>query len=206
MNYIYDIMLNFNDYYFEFYDWNKLDEITEIRKIPIFRVSSKTLYDIKKYSVRFDEKFIDRIKNKTEYFLGRTIKLQTSFLLTDGLDVIALKVGKKLQYSSLQIEEELDILEEINMIEIPIKYEKLSKIKVDDFKTRNQIIQEIEIKKMIKELIEENNISKIKYIYYECFNKKEEDISKIIERLNKSIEDKNMIMKLSKMNYSFNKG
>ena len=59
---------------------------------------------------------------------------------------------------------------------------------------------------MIKELIEENNISKIKYIYYECFNKKEEDISKIIERLNKSIEDKNMIMKLSKMNYSFNKG
>ena len=204
MNYIYDIMLNFNDYFFEFYDWNKLDEITEIRKIPIFRVSSKTLYDIKKYSVRFDEEFIDRIKNKTEYFLGRTIKLQTSFLLTDGLDVIALKVGKSLQYSSLQIEEELDILEEINMVEIPIKYEKLFLIKMDDFKTRNQIIKEKQVSQMIEKLIKENNISKIKYIYYECFNERENNIDKIINRLNKSLNDKNMILKLSKMSYSFN--
>ena len=127
MKYVYDIILNFNDNYFEFYDWNKKDEITEIRKIPIFKVSNQVLYEIKNYTVQFDDLFISKIKNKTEYFSGRIIKLETAFLITDGLDVIAIKIGKKLKYSSLQINEELDILEDLNMIETSISYKKNAK-------------------------------------------------------------------------------
>ena len=37
MKYIYDIVLNFNEEFFEFYDWNLNDEITHIKKIPIIK-------------------------------------------------------------------------------------------------------------------------------------------------------------------------
>jgi len=33
MTYIYDILLNFKDDLYEFYDWNKTDNIIHIRKI-----------------------------------------------------------------------------------------------------------------------------------------------------------------------------
>ena len=34
MNYIYDILLNFKNKLYDFYDWNINDDITHIRKIP----------------------------------------------------------------------------------------------------------------------------------------------------------------------------
>ena len=38
MTYIYDILLNFNEEYYEFYDWNKEDTIVHIKKIPIYKI------------------------------------------------------------------------------------------------------------------------------------------------------------------------
>ena len=46
MNYIYDIILNFQERIYDFYEWNKTDVITHIRKIPVFKISSKDLYNI----------------------------------------------------------------------------------------------------------------------------------------------------------------
>lgn len=183
MNYIYDILLNFNDNYFDFYDWNKLDNITEIRKIPIFKINSEDMYKIKNNYVIFDNEFKIKLKNKTEYFVGRSIKLMSAFLLTDGIDVIGIKLGNNVLYSSLQIDEELDILEELNINTTHIKYDIIKDKKIDAFKTRYQIEQEKVIKDKIKDILKENNIPKIKYIYYECFNKKENDIEVIKNNL-----------------------
>ena len=111
MDYIYDISLNFNDEYFDFYEWNKDDKIINIRKIPIFKVNNKTFYDFRMNKVLIDKEFLKLINNHTEYFFNKTIKLMTAFLLTDGLDIIALKIDKNMKYSSLLVNEELDILE-----------------------------------------------------------------------------------------------
>ena len=51
MNYIYDIILNFQERIYDFYEWNKTDVITHIRKIPVFKISSKDLYNIENYNV-----------------------------------------------------------------------------------------------------------------------------------------------------------
>ena len=34
MEYIYDIVLNFNDCYYEFYEWKSTDKIINIKRIP----------------------------------------------------------------------------------------------------------------------------------------------------------------------------
>lgn len=188
MNYIYDILLNFNDNYFDFYDWNKSDNITEVKKIPIFKITSEDMYKIKNNYVIFDNEFKSKIKNKTEYFIGRSIKLMSAFLLTDGIDVIGIKLGNNVLYSSLQIDEELDILEELNIDNTNIKYDVVNKRQIDYFKTRYQIEQEKVVKNKLKDILKENNISKIKYIYYECFNKKENDIE-IIKNNLKSVSN-----------------
>ena len=47
MNYIYDILLNFNDIYYDFYEWNISDNIEHIRKIPLFKISIKDMITIK---------------------------------------------------------------------------------------------------------------------------------------------------------------
>ena len=47
MNYIYDLLLNFNENIYEFYDWNKTDNIKHIKKIPIFKIDSKKNETIK---------------------------------------------------------------------------------------------------------------------------------------------------------------
>ena len=46
MNFIYDILLNFNNEYYEFYDWNNDDKLTHIRKMPIFKISDDALKNI----------------------------------------------------------------------------------------------------------------------------------------------------------------
>ena len=41
MKYIYDIELNFNNKYYEFYEWEKKDNITHINKIPYYKITNR---------------------------------------------------------------------------------------------------------------------------------------------------------------------
>ena len=43
MNYIYDIVLNFNKEYYSFYEWNRKDNIINVKKIPLFLVDNECL-------------------------------------------------------------------------------------------------------------------------------------------------------------------
>ena len=114
MSYIYDILLNFNTKYYDFFEWNKNDEITHIKKIPIFKTASEDFLKIKLNTVKFSENLLNLIENKTEIFKKNyTSKLKYSFLLSDGKDVFALKLNKEgltTQKSSLLIEESEDII------------------------------------------------------------------------------------------------
>ena len=37
MEYVYDIVLNFMDKYYDYYEWKKKDRIINIKKIPLFK-------------------------------------------------------------------------------------------------------------------------------------------------------------------------
>jgi len=200
MNYIYDILVNFNETLYDFYDWNSNDDIKHIRKIPIFKIKSTDFYDIKNNKVVFSNEFLDEIKNKTEIFKNRkTDNLKYSFLVSDGLEVLALNIEKKIMYSRLLIDEEVEILDIcIRLDEVNIPYKIVETLYIDEFKTRKQISVEKSVRKELKKIINEKNIEKLKYIYYECFNKKINSVDKIIIDFNKELSNE-IITKINKI-------
>ena len=174
MNYIYDILVNFNKELYDFYDWNKNDNIKHLKKIPIFKIGSNKLYDIKNNIVEFDKEFLSRIENKTEEFSNRKTKnIKYACIFTDGLDTLVVNIRGELYYSTLLIDEEIEILNMSNRLELTnISYIILNNNSKNFFKTRNQLELENYIKREFKKIADEKNIDELKYLYYECFNNK----------------------------------
>lgn len=190
MTYIYDILLNFKEELIDFYDWNKNDNIIHIRKIPILKIKTKDLYNIKNNNIKFNIDLLEIVKNKTEVFTPKLIKkIEYMFLLSDGNSVLGImKKDKKIKKSSLLIDEEVDTLEDIKIIDyIDIEYKIIEKENINELRTRKQK----EIEKFIKRELNKikNEEDKLKYIYYECFNKKEDNIEKIIYKIIENISD-----------------
>ena len=90
MDYIYDIVLNFQNNYYDFYEWQKEDKIINIKKIPIYKISTKEYIDIKNYQTIIEKNTIPK-QNKM-------------FLLTNGIEAMGIiidnsgKVLKKVVY------------------------------------------------------------------------------------------------------------
>ena len=42
MNFIYDIVLNFNKEYYYFFEWSRKDNVINIKKIPFFLIDYQT--------------------------------------------------------------------------------------------------------------------------------------------------------------------
>ncbi len=202
MNYVYDLVLNFKEPLYEFYEWNKTDDLTRVRRIPIFRIKSDDLENISKNYVKFDQTLLNSCKNKCELINGKKKTLEYAFLLTDTDEVLAVNIkNDQMLVSKLFIEEELDVIERSIMYKTTdIKYEIL---KIRDnviFKTRKEIEMEKYIKKEVEKL-ENASIDKLKYIYYECFDDEEEDRDKIIKKINYEID--NNFNNISKKLYTF---
>ena len=68
MTYIYDILLNFNNDFYEFYEWEKTDYITHIKKIPIYKVNTNLIDDLLTKKIVIDSPITYEIMNKTEVF------------------------------------------------------------------------------------------------------------------------------------------
>ena len=74
MNYIYDIVLNFNKEYYNFFEWNKRDNIVNVKKIPLYvmaitiYVMAITIYVMPRYVVRYNSigYYYSSIQIKTE--------------------------------------------------------------------------------------------------------------------------------------------
>lgn len=191
MNYIYDILLNFHDTLYDFYDWNLNDNIINVRKIPLFKIKSNQLKEIKENCIRFDLEFLKKILNRTELFSSKDIKhIEYCFLLCDGSEAIAILVkNNTIQKSHLLVDEELEVLEVVTRLkEEEVPYYVLKRDKCVGFKTRKE--QEIEkmIRKNLKKLKEDNALDLLKYIYYECFNEKEVSKEKMLLRFEYTLE------------------
>ena len=57
MNFIYDIVLNFNKEYYYFFEWSKNDNIVNVKKIPLFLVSKETYNNMKCNIVTVSDSF-----------------------------------------------------------------------------------------------------------------------------------------------------
>lgn len=191
MNYIYDILVNFNEKeVYDFYEWEKTDNIEHLRRIPIFKVNTSTLKDLKKNRVKISNDFLLRLKNKTEIFCNKLIQfIEYASIFTDGSDLVVTefsKEGEQILKSSMLLDEALDALDESDfMNETSIEYKVIEKLNYDEFKTRNERKIFDYIKKELNNLIKSKNYDKLKYLYFEWYNKKEKNINKIIEELNK---------------------
>lgn len=190
MNYVYDVLLNFNKEMYEFYDWNLDDYISHIRKILVFRVDNKTMRDLVNNSIVVDSDFLLKISNRTEMFTKQNVKIiNYAALFTNGSFVIGIKFDKNgeiIGRSKLLIDEELDILDSaLDMNEYNLKYNLIVDNKNVSFKTRKEILIEKYILKKLNEV--ENNKEMLKYLYYECFNEKNNDFRKMLLKLNKSL-------------------
>lgn len=213
MNYIYDIFVNLQKDDYDFYDWNKEDKLTHIRKIPLFKISSELLKQIINYDFAINEDFIKKIVNRTEVFSNKSIKLvKYMCLFSDGLEIVAIKFnnnGKKDKISRLLLDEKEDTLDITGDIEeTKIKLELIKQNKNYSFMTRN----EKEMYNYIQKEMQIKNYEKLKYTYFECFNTYEDDYNKIIKSLKNIIDSKwNVyhkrifeILKLSSINKSKN--
>ena len=177
MEYIYDIVLNFKDRYYEFYEWKKKDKIINIKKIPIYKIKNKDYLNIKNNEVLINKKTLPK---QNKMFLLASNKEIMGVLLNNN--------GKVIKKSSLICEEADDIMEDISEIKtINILYEikkvnknpYLSRIDEDKIKYINNYFKKINIKK--DEYL-------LKYLYYEVFSKTEDNVNIVHKELLKLLK------------------
>ena len=173
MNYIYDVVLNFNDYkdVYDFYEWEKSDNYTYVEKIPIFVVNSFQMEEILFSRIKISNTLLSSISNKT--ILENGI-ISYSFLVTNREKVIGLKFnnnGELVEVSNLLLDEEDAVIEEVDDFDIDyLDYEIIDIVSNNLFLTRkdrfirNYLLKEIDI------LYKNNNYDEINYLYYEIFN------------------------------------
>lgn len=180
MNYIYDIVLDFNRLYYDFYEWKDSDEFLNIKKIPAFRISEKDYVNLKYNDVIIDGDFVDSIKDKCLLFSKDSI---ISCLISDGREVMGILLNDKgniLGRSSLIFDEEDEILLEIESYEeCEIKYKTVSECSNKIYS--RCISDKFEYLKCF--FNSNNNIGIYKYIYYDLYEKDEDDIDKIKSHL-----------------------
>jgi len=173
MNYIYDIALNFQKIYCEFFEWKRSDKIITIRKIPIYRVKSKDYMNLKNNDVVLDNSFMNMLNSD----LGSISK--KICLVSDGNVAMGLLFsdnGKVLKRSSLFFDEEDEVCNyAMEFDEINISYIKNNKI----WNTKGLRIFRERRNFLLNFFSNINDDMIWKYLYYECFGNDIEDIDKI---------------------------
>lgn len=200
MNIVYDLFLNFEEIAFDFFEWNKQDTIDHIKKIPLFRVSTKTLQDFVYKSIQVEEVFLKEIYNMTEkYDLGR---LEYACLFSDGKASIALefaKDGTSMYKSHLLLEDEEEVAKYVfNEKETTISYKVLSKEESKIFFTRKERKIRNLIEREIIKTYQNQEKSKMQYLYLEYFDEMEQDIcimkTKLLDSMKENLNKKHFAL------------
>lgn len=202
MNYIYDIVLNFNKDYFEFFQWRKSDKIINVKKIPVFRVSDEDINILKYNIVKVNTEFLNKIFDLT-LFYNRNENFKYMCLISNGNESIGLmfdKLGNLIKKSSMIFDEEEEVNEEVNELEI-LKIEYVENVfRKIDYISRIDKERKEYLYKFINNLDVKDNANILKYIYYDYFEKEEEDpvvIKKLIlNELDNYVSDNSKLYEL----------
>lgn len=173
MNYVYDILSNFNQELYDFYDWDKNDNFTHLRKVPSFRVSKEVLVDLMFEKVKIKGNLLKLIKDKTQVFTKEGVDvIEYCFIVSDSvnaLGVILDEDGVVYKRSKFLVSEELEINKclktskiynvEYNLLSSKTHYSNMTR---NEEKVTNLILNELELIM--------DSTDKIDYLYYEWFN------------------------------------
>jgi len=193
MIYIYDILVNLSNTLYEFYEWNKNDDIVHIKKMPLIRVDSKIINDLYNYNIKVDKDFLNMILYKTDKYDFKKIKYLVCF--SDGKRCIVLEFNDKCEVkkrSKLLLDDEEEVNNYILKTDIyKLNYELLDKINDKELLTRKECkIRDILINDIDKSY-KDNDVSKLEYLYYEYFDKKKENIDVMYSELRDSFNNFN---------------
>lgn len=186
MNYIYDIVLNFNKDYYNFFEWNKKDNIVNVKKLPLFLIDNDTFKMFKYDNVMVGNSFIGLIKDKT-YTYSRT-KIGNATLVSNGKEVIGVLFddnGNLIKRSSLLLDEEEEVLNEV------VRNSTFNIEIIKSSRNRVPLINRSQREKrnfLIKYINKEDNITNLKYLYYDYFEMECDDINCIKKSLIKEIK------------------
>ena len=169
MNYIYDIYVNFKNVPYDFFEWNINDNIIHLKKIPVLKIDYNTFKLIYYNKIKINSKILNSIKNKTEIWKEKK-KIEYSLLFCSNKDIVVLKFdkyGNSIEKSKLYIDEELEIIEALKNLKPKYIKIKILEKKKENLHTRLELKKDKFIKKELKKI----SYDKLKYIYFECFNK-----------------------------------
>ncbi len=171
MLFIYDLLINFNDKLYSFYEWNKSDKVLEIKYMPIFKIKSKDLYNLVNYKCKVSNDFLLKIHNKTSTYYE---KIDYANLFTDSKKVYAFKydsLGNVISYSSLLLDEEDDTLNNsLKLNNSNISYTILSKNSIISNKLRYIEDMDSYNIKYLNDIYKNKKYDEIEYLYRELFN------------------------------------
>lgn len=199
MSYIYDVILNFQKEYYDFYEWNKNDNIYHMRKIPIIKISNKQFCEIKNNTIIFNEETLKYLNSKNilaERFKQNSIsKIKNTIILGDEYEALAIKINKNgliILKSSLLPDEQDDVIEILKyQKELKLNYKIIHNHKKNNFKTRFELENENFIYNELNKIYNEKNIQKLNYLCLECFNKSEKNINEAYKKLKNEITKTN---------------
>lgn len=188
----YDILVNYQKIAYEFYDWNKTDDVKHIKVIPTFKVSDKCLQDFYNYDLMVDITFLDMIKDKTEIFIkGLTVKEPYACVLFSSYSALSFKFDKQgnvIGKSNLLFDEADDIITTFySLEETKINYKVTNMEKLNSFYTRYESKMIDDLINYLKQIQKNSNDYETKYIYFECFNKEIDSSKKAYEKLFNSV-------------------
>ena len=130
MNYIYDITLNFNkNNLYEFYEWKEEDNAEFILKIPMFKVSTEDIVNIKYGDIIVNKNFLKQIEDKTEVYAPNAVNIiRYACIFSSEESSIAIEFdasGLSYMKSNLSIDEEDEVIECAKLIKYTILDYKL---------------------------------------------------------------------------------
>lgn len=187
MNYIYDVILNLRKDYYDFFFWEEDDELLHISKIPVVKVDSTTMIEFLKNDIKVHKDLLNLIKNKAVlYEFNKRVSMPYLVIFTDSKYTLVLEFdynGLSINRSSLLFDEELDALSvglKINTIKID--YEKIKKKRLTFKLTRNELKIQKFLKRKLSNIFKYDH-DKLKYLHYEVFSYKEDNISKVMKNI-----------------------
>lgn len=166
MKFYYDINLNFNDTYVNYYDW---EEEEHFFRLPMFKVDNvRTILE-------------NLVEIDTDY---------KNILVSDGVTALGLELidKKVIYYSSLEYKDELKVNELISYLDNTLDVKVLGELRIDCISGLNKK------KKFYIDEINKNQEYFIKYLYYEITGNVLKSISKmkkyLLDDINNNFNDK----------------
>lgn len=192
MIYIYDILLNFNSDFYDFYEWEKSDYVIHIKKIPLYKVDTTFIEDLLSKKIVIDSFIPLEIQNKTEVFEGKKIRyLKYACLFTDSYRVLAVLLNDDFsvsKVSDLLLDESFDTLNISKRCNLSsITYNIVGSKKDYSLLTRKEIKIRKYLLNEIKKSYEKKDLNKLKYLYFEYYKELEDNIEKIYLDLKNSL-------------------